>query len=131
MTFVDNETITAQTVGELATQIRARAISPLEVLAAYRERIEEINPKLNAIVTIAHDAIAEATEAEAAIYRGEAQGPLHGIPVTVKDTIETARLRTTSGSLRRDQFVPRVDAPAVARLKAAGAIILGKTNTAV
>jgi len=130
MTFVDNETITAQSVGELATQIRARAISPLEVLAAYRERIEEINPKLNAIVTIAHDAIAEATEAEAAIYRGEVLGPLHGIPVTVKDTIETARLRTTSGSLRRDQFVPRVDAPAVARLKAAGAIILGKTNTA-
>lgn len=128
MTFVDNETITAQSLGELATQIRARAISPLEVLAAYRERIEEINPKLNAIVTIAHDAIAEATEA--AIFRGEAPGPLHGIPLTVKDTIETAQLRTTSGSLRRDQFVPRVDAPAVARLKAAGAIILGKTNTA-
>jgi Asp-tRNA(Asn)/Glu-tRNA(Gln) amidotransferase A subunit family amidase len=130
MTFVDNATITTQSISELTTQIRARAISPLEVLAAYRERIEEINPKLNAIVTIAHDAIAEATEAEAATGRGEVLGPLHGIPVTVKDTIETARLRTTSGSLRRDQFVPRVDAPAVARLKAAGAIILGKTNTA-
>jgi amidase len=126
----DNATIAAQSLGELATQIRAREISPLEVLAAYRERIEEINPKLNAIVTIAHDAIAEATEAEAAIGRGEMPGPLHGIPLTVKDTIETARLRTTSGSLRRDQFVPRFDAPAVARLKAAGAIILGKTNTA-
>jgi amidase len=130
MTFVDNATITAQSVGELATQIRTRAISPLEALAAYRERIEEINPRLNAIVTIAHDAIALAHDAEAAIARGQASGPLHGVPLTVKDTIETARLRTTSGSLRREQFVPRVDAPAVARLKAAGAIILGKTNTA-
>lgn len=130
MTIRDNGSITSQSLGQLAELIRARKIAPVEVLAAYRQRIEEVNPKLNAIVTIAHDAIAKATEAEVATARGETPGALYGVPVTVKDTIETARLRTTSGSLRRDQFVPQFDAPAVARLKAAGAIILGKTNTA-
>lgn len=130
MTIKDNGSITSQSLGQLAELIRTRKIAPVEVLAAHRQRIEEVNPKLNAIVTIAHDAIANAMEAEVAITRGAALGPLHGVPVTVKDTIETALLRTTSGSLRRDQFVPRFDAPAVARLKAAGAIILGKTNTA-
>src|SRR5258705_6133031 len=106
MTYKDNETIFSLSIGQLATEIRARAISPLEVLAAYRQRIEEINPKLNALVTIDHYAINEAMEADAAIERGGALGPLHGVPLTVKDTIETAKLRTTSGSLRREQSVP-------------------------
>ena len=74
--------------------------------------------------------IDKAKEAEAALLRGEIIGPLHGVPLTIKDTIETKGLRSTSGSLLRADFVPQADAPAVARLKAAGAIILGKTNAA-
>src|SRR5678815_108423 len=114
----------------LAGQIAARKVSPVEVLQAHLDRIKEINPQLNAIVTLAPDAPQRAKEAEAAVTRGEPLGPLHGVPVTVKDTIETAGLRTTSGSAMRAEFVPERDAPVVARLKAAGAIILGKTNTA-
>lgn len=130
MTLKAKGSITSQSLGKVAELIRARAISPLEVVAAYLERIEQINPRLNAIVTVAPDAMEKAKEAEAAIARGDALGPLHGVPVTVKDTIETAGLRTTSGSRMRAQFIPQLDAPAVARLKAAGAIILGKTNAA-
>ena len=90
----------------------------------------QLNPKLNAIVTLAPDVIEKAREAEAAVIRGDALGPLHGVPLTIKDTIETKGLRTTSGSAMRSGFIPEQDAPSVERLKAAGAIILGKTNTA-
>ena len=117
-------------ITQLAELIRSRKISPVEVFQAYLERVDQLNPKLNAIVTLAPDAIERAREAEAAITRGDALGPLHGVPLTIKDTIETAGLRTTSGSAMRAEFVPTRDAPAVARLKAAGAIILGKSNTA-
>lgn len=99
-------------------------------MEAHLAAIDELNPKLNAIVTRAPDAMERAREAEAAIMRGDALGPLHGLPVTIKDTIETAGLRTTSGSLMRADFVPERDAPAVQRLKDAGAIVLGKTNAA-
>jgi Asp-tRNA(Asn)/Glu-tRNA(Gln) amidotransferase A subunit family amidase len=85
---------------------------------------------LNAIVTIAPDVIERAKAAEAAVMRGDELGALHGVPVTIKDTIETAGLRTTSGSVIRKNYVPDADAPAVARLKAAGAIVLGKSNAA-
>lgn len=110
--------------------IRSRGASPVEVVQAYLDRIAQINPKLNAIVTLAPDVIEKAKEAEAAVRRGDQLGPLHGVPITIKDTIETKGLRTTSGSPMRADFVPERDAGAVARLKAAGAIILGKTNTA-
>ena len=123
-------TIESQSLARLAELIRTRAISPVEVVNSFLLRIDELNPKLNAIVTLAPDALEKAKEAEAAIARGEPLGPLHGVPLTVKDTIETAGLRTTSGSLLQAEFVPQRDAPSVARLKAAGAIILGKTNTA-
>ena len=122
--------LSLQSITFLAAQIAARKVSPVEVLQAHLDRIREINPQLNAIVTLPADALQRAREAEAAVTRGDALGPLHGVPVTVKDTIETAGLRTTSGSAMRAEFVPKRDAPAVARLKAAGAIILGKTNTA-
>lgn len=122
--------ITAQSVWQLADQIRRRLLSPVEVAEAHLRRIDQLNPKLNAIVTVAADAMEKAKEAEAVVMRGDAVGPLHGVPVTIKDTIETAGLRTTSGSALRAEFIPPHDAPAVARLKAAGAIILGKTNTA-
>lgn len=110
--------------------ISARQISPVEVAEACLRRIDELNPALNAIVTVAPDILERAREAEAAVMRGESLGPLHGIPLTVKDTIETANLLTTSGSKIRADYVPEHDAPAVARLKDAGAIILGKTNAA-
>jgi amidase len=119
-----------QPIIRLAQLIRNREVSPIEVLRACLDRIEQANSKLNAIVTLAPDAIEKAKEAEAAVTRGDALGPLHGIPLTIKDTIETRGLRTTSGSVLRANFVPQRDASAVARLKAAGAIILGKTNCA-
>ena len=115
------------TISEL---IREREVSPVEVAEAYLEQISRLNPALNAIVTLAPDVMERAKAAEAAVMRGERLGDLHGIPVTIKDTIETAGLRTTSGSKIRAEFVPQTDAPVVARLKAAGAIILGKTNAA-
>jgi amidase len=100
------------------------------VAQAHLERIEQLNPALNAIVTIAPDLLDRARQAEASLMRGDTLGPLHGLPITIKDTIETAHLRSTSGSVLRAQFVPRDDAPSVARLRTAGAIILGKTNAA-
>lgn len=130
MTLKDNQDVTAKSICELAEIIRSKVISPVDVVKAFLERIEKINPMLNAIVTLAPDAMKKAQEAEDAVVRGEVCGPLHGVPVTVKDTIETAGLRTTSGSRMRAEFIPELDAPAVARLKAAGAIILGKTNAA-
>jgi Asp-tRNA(Asn)/Glu-tRNA(Gln) amidotransferase A subunit family amidase len=119
-----------ESITRLAELVRKRKASPVEVVQAFLCRIDEFNPKLNAIVTIAADVLERAKEAETSVIRGEALGPLHGVPVTIKDTIETAGLRTTSGSAMRADFVPKRDAPAVARLKAAGAIILGKTNAA-
>ena len=114
----------------IRTLIREREVSPVEVAEAHLEQISRLNPALNAIVTLAPDVMERARAAEAAVMRGEQLGDLHGIPVTIKDTIETAGLRTTSGSKIRTDYVPQKDAPAVARLKAAGAIILGKTNAA-
>ena len=108
--------------------IRARAISPVAVVEAYLARIERLNPRLNAIVTLAPDALDCARAAEESVMRGRRLGPLHGVPVTIKDTIETAGLRTTSGSPIRTDYIPEADAPVVARLKRAGAIVLGKNH---
>ena len=119
-----------KSLAEITRLIRARELSPVEVAEAHLERIARLNPALNAIVTLAPDLVERAREAEAALARGEDVGSLHGVPVTIKDTIETAGLRSTSGSNIRIDYVPQTDAPAVARLKAAGAIILGKTNAA-
>jgi amidase len=123
------EDLTTKSASELAALIRTRAVSPVEITQAHLEGIQRINPSLNAIVTIAPDLIDSARAAEAAVMRGEAIGPLHGLPLTIKDTIETKGLRTTGGSRLRANHVPDRDATVVARLKAAGAIILGKTNT--
>ena len=119
-----------QSLVTIAQLIRRRDVSPVEVAEAHLERISELNPALNAIVTLAPDVLERAREAEAALMRGDDVGALHGVPVTIKDTIETAGLRSTSGSVIRQDYVPRTDAPSVARLKAAGAIVLGKTNAA-
>ncbi len=118
------------TLTDIVAAIRDGKVSPVEVAQKCLDRIEQLNPSLNAVVTIAPDLMERAKAAEQVLMRGEAVGPLHGVPVTIKDTIETAGLRTTSGSTIRQDYVPSVDAPAVARLRAAGAIILGKTNAA-
>ena len=107
----------------MARLIERREVSPVEVVEAHLEQISRLNPGLNAIVTLAPDVLDRARAAEPG-------GPLYGVPVTIKDTIETAGIRSTSGSVVRKEYVPATDAPVVARLKAAGAIILGKTNAA-
>ncbi len=123
------EELTAKSATELANLIRSRAVSPVEVVEAYLRRIERLNPALNAIVTLSPAVLDQARAAEADLINGKQVGSLHGVPLTVKDTIDTEGLRTTSGSRLRANHVPNQDATAVARLKAAGAIILGKTNT--
>jgi Asp-tRNA(Asn)/Glu-tRNA(Gln) amidotransferase A subunit family amidase len=122
--------LTSQTATRLVELIRAREVSPVEVFEAHARRADELNPRINAIVTFAPDAIERAREAERALMRGDALPPLHGLPITIKDTIDTANLRTTRGSRAFADHVPAEDAPSVARLRAAGAIIFGKTNTA-
>jgi aspartyl-tRNA(Asn)/glutamyl-tRNA(Gln) amidotransferase subunit A len=115
---------------ELASAIRNREVSPVEATAAALERIERLNPHYNAYLTVCHDeATAAAREAAAAVAQGGELGPLHGVPVSVKDLIYTKGVRSTGGSLIFEDFVPEVDAPLVRRLREAGAIILGKTNT--
>ncbi len=118
------------TLTDIVAAIKDRRISPVEVAQNCLDRIEQLNPELNAVVTVAPDVMDRALAAEGALLRSQWFGPLHGVPLTIKDTIETAGLRTTSGSTIRADYVPVVDAPAVARLRAAGAIILGKTNPA-
>lgn len=113
----------------LAGLIRTRTISCEEVVDAHLQRIEEVNPKLNAVVQMTADtARAQAREADADLSRGVIKGPLHGVSVTVKDAFETAGMVSAAGTQGRESFVPYCDATAVARLRAAGAIILGKTN---
>src|SRR6266850_6237671 len=115
---------------ELGEAIRAKKVSPVEVVDAVLARIERLNPTLNAYCTVtAAAARAAAKEAEAVVMRGDALGTLHGIPVSIKDLVATKGVRTTHGSKLYDQFIPDDDAPVVERLKRAGAIILGKTNT--
>jgi Asp-tRNA(Asn)/Glu-tRNA(Gln) amidotransferase A subunit family amidase len=117
-----------QSLREVARLIREGEVSPVELAEAHLGRIARLNPELNAIVTLAPDVLERARVAEAELLRGDGGGPLHGVPITIKDTIDTAGLRTTSGSMLRADYVPATDAPSVARLKAAGAIVLGKTN---
>jgi amidase len=114
---------------QLAEAIRAKEISSLEVVDAHLRRIAEVNPGLNAIVQLtAETARAQARQCDAALARGEVKGPLHGVPMTIKDSLTTAGVITTAGTTGLASFVPAQDATAVARMRAAGAILLGKTN---
>jgi amidase len=116
---------------QLAQMIRDRQISSLEVVEAYLTQISRHNPQLNAICTLdAKNARSRAQEADLALARGENWGKLHGVPITVKDIFETANLRTTAGYIPLKDYMPSQDATIVARLKAAGAIVLGKSNMA-
>jgi aspartyl-tRNA(Asn)/glutamyl-tRNA(Gln) amidotransferase subunit A len=113
---------------KLAELIRTREVSPVEVVQAHLDRIEAVNPKLNAIVTVADDALAAARVAEAALMAGDELGPLHGVPITAKDSIDTAGVLTQRGSPIFKGRILETDAVSVARLKSAGAILLAKTN---
>ncbi|WP_043638737.1 amidase [Nonomuraea candida] len=118
------------TASELARLIRTRQVSAVEALEACLARIEEVNPRVNAIVTLVADRAAEAARAaDAALSRGEPAGPLHGVPVAHKDLVDTAGIRTTYGSPLFADHVPARDDVIVRRLRAAGAVTVGKTNT--
>jgi amidase len=125
-----NNELTGLSTARAAELIRGGELSPVELVEAYLRRIESLNPRLNAVVTLAPDVLKRVRKAEAAVARGERLGPLHGVPLTVKDTIQVRGVRTTRGSRLEADSVPTEDAAAVARLRAAGAIILGKTNCA-
>jgi aspartyl-tRNA(Asn)/glutamyl-tRNA(Gln) amidotransferase subunit A len=117
------------TIGALAPLLKKKQISPLEITKSYLERIGKLNPKLNAYLAMAEDgALAAAKKAEREIRQGNYRGPLHGIPLSIKDNIATKGVITTAGSKILADWVPDHDATVVERLKAAGAIILGKTN---
>jgi amidase len=112
-----------------AKAIREKQISSEELTRACVERIAEVNPKLNAVVQLpAATALAQAREADRALARGEIKGPLHGVPFTLKDAIETEGVICTGGTLGRASYVPKEDAIVVKRLRAAGGVLLGKTN---
>src|SRR6266568_336883 len=114
---------------QMAAKLRDRAISPVDLVEAHLRQIEQLDPKLNAFVIVrAEQARDEARLAEAAIQRGDRLGPLHGVPVTVKDSFDLADYPTLCGSKFRIGHRAAQDATAVARLRAAGAIVLGKTN---
>ena len=114
----------------LAAAIRAKKVSPVEVVNAIYARIREINTRINAFCTLTEDqAHRAAKEAEAAVMRGDRLGALHGVPVSIKDLFLARGVRTMFGSRIRENYVPEEDAPAVAKLLAAGAILIGKTTT--
>ncbi len=118
------------TATEAAGLVRQGSVSALELVNACLARIDQVNPRLNAVVSMrADEARRDAERADVARAAGAQLGPLHGVPMTIKDSFDTAGLRSTYGTTGRASFVPASDATVVARLKAAGAILLGKTNT--
>ena len=115
---------------ELRRLIASRQVSPVELTELYYRRIERLDPHLNSYLTLTHDlAVKMAKKAEDAVLRGDELGPLHGIPLSVKDLQMTRGIRTTGGSLAFEDRVPKADCAVVERLRSAGAVILGKTNT--
>jgi Asp-tRNA(Asn)/Glu-tRNA(Gln) amidotransferase A subunit family amidase len=114
----------------MAEQVRKKRLSPTELVKAHLARIEKLNPKLNAFVQVdAEGALRQARAADEAVSRGEKLGPLHGVPVSIKSSIEVTGLRCEAGTRLRAGLVAAQDAPLVSRLRKAGAIILGNTNT--
>jgi aspartyl-tRNA(Asn)/glutamyl-tRNA(Gln) amidotransferase subunit A len=116
-------------ISEIASRLRRREISAVEITRDCLERIEKVNPALNAFITVmTESALEEARAAESEIARGEWRGPLHGVPIAVKDLIDTAGVRTTAASALCKDRIPERDAEAVRRLRQAGAVIIGKNN---
>src|SRR5438046_230899 len=115
---------------ECAALIRRKELSPVELTEAVLARIDALNPRLNAFCLVAHDVARRAArEAEIAVMKGEPLGVLHGVPISLKDVLFTKGLRTTGGSRLFADLVPEHDAIAVLRLRASGAVVLGKTTT--
>ena len=126
---MSNGEILFQSASDLLKEVRNESVTVLEVVDELLERIEKVNPKINAVVYLDKKAVLkQAREADRAAADRQKLGPLHGLPVTIKDNIETAGLVTTGGITGRKAFVPSFDASVVTRLKKAGAIIVGKTN---
>jgi Asp-tRNA(Asn)/Glu-tRNA(Gln) amidotransferase A subunit family amidase len=126
----EEEEICYRSAVDLARMIRLKTMSPVEVVSAFIRRIEELNPLVNAFCTMTFEsAMDQARQAERSVMKGDPLGPLHGVPFSVKDLIYTKGVRTMRGSRIYEHFVPEEDAPPVERLKAAGAILMGKTTT--
>lgn len=122
--------LTSLTLAEAAARVRSGAVTATELTEACLARIATYDPKLNAFITVMKSqALAQAKELDAEQRAGRLRGPLHGVPVAIKDIIDTAGARTTGGSALFEDRIPTEDATVVARLKAAGAVIIGKTNT--
>ena len=118
------------TIKEIAKGISSKAFSPVEIVDAHLHRIASCGPKLNAFVHLdEHEARIQAAVAQSSVLRGDPLGPLHGVPLTLKSCIDVAGWPAPAGSLLRKDYVPQQDAPLVSRLKAAGAVLLGNTNT--
>jgi aspartyl-tRNA(Asn)/glutamyl-tRNA(Gln) amidotransferase subunit A len=121
--------LTKLTLSEASELVSASKVSPVELTQACLSRIERLNPELNAFITVTADsALAEARQAESDIQRGRWKGPLHGIPIALKDLVDTAGVRTTAASGLFKDRIPAKDAEIVRRLKASGAVLLGKLN---
>jgi len=126
---MNNHELVFLSAASLASEIRNKQISPVEAVEAYLQQINRVDPKLNAYITVLADqALEAARESESDITSGINRGPLHGVPVAVKDQIYTKGIRTSSASKIRSNFVPDFDASVVTGLKSSGAIILGKLN---
>ena len=129
MSSIDND-LCFLPAREVAARIRRRDLSPVEVVKAYLGRIEDRNPSINGYtLVLAGQALDAAREAETTVMSGQPLGPLHGVPVTIKDLDDFAGVPTSMGSLAAQNRVPKTSAAAVERLTRAGAIVLGKTNT--
>ena len=114
----------------IAKAIKEKEISSFEVVESCLKQIEKVNPKINAVVCIDEEkALSEAKKADDELSKGHIRGPLHGVPMTIKDNLDTAGMVTTGGTKGRESFIPKVDATVVSRLREAGAILVGKTNT--
>ena len=115
---------------DMALKVANKEISPVDLIQSHLDQIDQLNPSLNSIVALAEDAMDHAKEAEKALYKSEANiGPLHGVPYTIKDSIDVSGFRTSSGSLITSKSIANENAPVVERLKNAGGILIGKTNT--
>jgi amidase len=126
---VIDDAIATRPATQLAAGIRAKDFSSRELLELYLDRIDRLDGPVNAVVTLDAERARDAADrADAALARGDAAGPLHGLPITIKDAIETEGIRSTGGATELEHHVPTKDAPAVERLKDAGAIVFGKTN---
>src|SRR5215471_8169347 len=121
--------LSSLTLSEASKRIRSKQVTSVELTQALLDRIKVYNPKVNAYITVTHDqALAKAAEMDAETKSGKWRGQLHGIPLALKDNIDTAAIRTTAASEVFDDRVPAEDADVVRRLKEAGVVVIGKTN---